>query len=160
LGTAGGDSFGQGISSAGDINDDGFHDMTIGARFNDDGTPGNNEGAVYVIFGGATLPSQINAGNSDLSVLGKGALDQLGFDAIGIGDVNDDDIPDFAVGARLNNDGPGANDAGAIYLIFGSESLSSTFDLATSEANVTILGKAAADNLGRNLGGGRMFTGP
>ena len=49
-GLAAGDSFGKSVSSAGDINNDGFDDLIIGAPFGDGVIP--NTGVGYVIFGG------------------------------------------------------------------------------------------------------------
>ena len=50
-GGAAGDGTGWSVSSAGDVNGDGFDDVIIGAPFGDDG--GNNEGGAYLIFGKA-----------------------------------------------------------------------------------------------------------
>ena len=46
-----GDSAGVSVSSAGDVNGDGFDDLIVGAPFGDDG--GNLAGEAYVLFGGA-----------------------------------------------------------------------------------------------------------
>ncbi|MBK6343347.1 MAG: FG-GAP repeat protein [Flavobacteriales bacterium] len=44
--------FGQSVSTAGDLNGDGFSDVIIGAPFYDSGQA--NEGAAFVYFGSAT----------------------------------------------------------------------------------------------------------
>ena len=45
------DNAGRSVSSAGDVNGDGFADVVVGARGNDAG--GNAAGAAYVVFGAA-----------------------------------------------------------------------------------------------------------
>ena len=50
-GDAAGDEAGTSVSSAGDINGDGFDDLIVGAPFGDDG--GDDAGEAYVIFGSA-----------------------------------------------------------------------------------------------------------
>ena len=62
-------------------------------------------------------------------------------------DFNGDGIHDFIVGAYGNDDG--AAGAGAAYIFFGASSLSGTKDLGSTNADVTILGKADSDQLGR-----------
>jgi len=52
-GTTNGDFSGQGISSAGDINDDGFGDLLIGAPDADPNSQ-SSAGSSYVVFGGPT----------------------------------------------------------------------------------------------------------
>ena len=53
-----GDKAGLSVSSAGDINADGFDDMMVGAPLGDDG--GSNAGEAYVIFGRGTGPTAQN----------------------------------------------------------------------------------------------------
>jgi len=67
--------------------------------------------------------------------------------------VNGDGFDDIIVGADQNNDG-GSDDEGAAYIFFGSASLSGTKSLGRAEsADVTILGKAVNDFLGRSVSG-------
>ncbi|MCP4386463.1 MAG: hypothetical protein GY798_34485, partial [Hyphomicrobiales bacterium] len=48
-GDAGGDRAGWSVSSAGDVNGDGFDDLVVGSRYGDDG--GADAGEAYVVFG-------------------------------------------------------------------------------------------------------------
>jgi len=65
-------------------------------------------------------------------------------------DFNGDGIHDFIVGARRNDDG--GNYAGAAYIFFGASNLSGTKSLGGGQsADVTILGKANADQLGYSV---------
>ena len=50
-GDAAGDQAGWSVSSAGDVNGDGFDDLIVGAPFGDDG--GTDAGEAYVVFGKA-----------------------------------------------------------------------------------------------------------
>jgi len=165
LGKGATDAFGSGdggTSGAGDVNGDGFDDVIVGAQLNNDGGS-NNEGAAYIFFGASNLSGTKDTGNGDedVRILGKGTTDQLGASGAGIGDFNADGIADFIIGAHYNNDGTGANDAGAAYIFFGATDLSGTFDMGggVQSANVTFFGKAAIDNFGRAVGGGRLNPG-
>ena len=53
------------------MNGDGFADLLIGAHRADDG--GNDSGTSYLIYGGATLPDQIDlaiSGSADVTMIG------------------------------------------------------------------------------------------
>ncbi len=153
LGKATGDVLGISLGSAGDINADGFDDVIMGAHANDDG-PGNDAGAAYILYGNPNLASDIamNSGGVDITILGKADTDNFGRDTRCAGDINGDGFDDVIMGAYNNNDGPGANNAGAVYILYGSASLSQTYDLNGGGVNVTILGKAALDSLGLAAG--------
>ncbi len=163
LGKADSDQLGLGVSGAGDVNDDGFDDIIVGARYNDDGAGANKTGAAYIFFGASTLSGTKSLGegqSADVTILGKAALDSFGFGVSGVGDVNNDGLPDFIAGANLNDDGPG-NNAGAAYIFFGASTLSGTKSLGQGQsADVTTLGKADTDRMGFSVGGGRSNPGP
>jgi len=63
LGKAGADYLGFHVSGAGDVNGDGFDDIIVGARGNNDG-PGNTAGAVYIFFGASDLSGTKSLGGS------------------------------------------------------------------------------------------------
>jgi len=163
LGKANNDRLGMGgVSGAGDINDDGFDDVIIGANYNDDGGA-SNEGAAYIFFGSSTLSGTKSLGggqSADVTILGKETSSNLGRGVSGTGDVNADGIPDVIVGAYNNDDCAAGSNCGAAYVFFGSTTLSGTKDTGASDEDVTILGKGAGDNLGNSVGGGRSNPGP
>jgi len=88
-----GDGFGFVAETIGDINDDGAPDYIIGAP----GFPaGASNGKVYVYSG---------ANGSLLHSIEGSRHGSLGFSVAGIGDVNDDDVPDYAVGEPFTSNG-------------------------------------------------------
>ena len=90
LGTAGVTIFGAdaddrsgiSVSSAGDVNGDGFDDLLIGANAADaSGNGKSSAGDSYVIFGGDSLPTTIdlaNLGADGITIFGADAFDYSG----------------------------------------------------------------------------------
>jgi hypothetical protein len=115
-----GDRFGLSVSSAGDVNGDGYSDVIIGAPENDAG--GNNAGRAYIYFGG---PGMDNI--ADIILTGAAAGDQFGFSVSNAGDVNGDGYSDVIVGAHLND--TGGTDAGRAYIYFGGSQMNNVADV-------------------------------
>jgi len=108
-----GDRFSRDHDQAGDINGDGIIDLVVGARSDDDGAI--DAGAVYILFMNTDGTVQ---SNQKISATEGGFTDTLdagdffGYGVAGIGDYDNDNIPDIAVTAigriyiiHLNNDG-------------------------------------------------------
>ncbi len=154
-GAAAGDQSGGSISSAGDVNSDGYDDMIVGARGADNNGPGSS-GSSYVIFGkagGFSNVDLLNFTSSDAAGFrmdGATAGDQSGGSVSSAGDVNSDGYDDVVVGAREagNNGRPRS---GSTYVIFGKAVGFVNIDLATftgaNAAGFRIDG-AALDNAG------------
>jgi hypothetical protein len=99
---------GYSIAGIGDVNDDGIDDVGFGQP-----RGRNGDGAVLVLFGSASLPSQTDIGFSDMQLAGANN-DRAGTAIAGVGDVNADGVDDFLVGA------PEANSkSGAAILVYG-----------------------------------------
>ena len=166
-GDAAGDFTDSSVSSAGDVNGDGFDDLIVGALFGDDG--GFRAGEAYVIFGTASGFGTNVGGRQviDLTSLsaaegfiiqGDAADDQIGSSVSSAGDVNGDGFDDLIVGARFGDDGGG--NAGEAYVIFGTASGFGTnvggrqvIDLTTLSAaeGFIIQGDAADDQIGSSV---------
>lgn len=153
------------LSSAGDVNGDGFSDIVIGASFADG--PGNNRdgaGDSYVIFGKSNwsgTPSvdlgQLN-GTNGFTLFGVDAYDQSGRAVSSAGDVNGDGFGDLLIGGILG-DGSGnlKNASGESYVVFGKSSWAATptLDLGTLDGTngVTFFGADINDLSGTAVSG-------
>ena len=134
-GETAGDVFGYTISSAGDVNGDGYDDIIVGAPNNDAG--GSNAGRAYIYFGGNII-NQV----ADVILTGATATDLFGTSVSGAGDVNGDSFSDVIVGAT-GNDAGGSN-AGRAYIFFGGTDMNNV-------ADVLLTGAAATDNFGYSV---------
>ena len=122
-GFAAGDELGSSVSGAGDVNGDGFADLSIGAPYAD---PNGLEkaGQSYVVFGSNNgFPTSLNVsdldGNNGFTLNGIAAGDELGVSVSAAGDVNGDGIDDLIIGA-FGPDPNGLENAGQNYVVFGS----------------------------------------
>ena len=127
-----GDFSGISVSSAGDVNNDGFDDLIIGAPLSDIG--GFQSGQSYVVFGGSSFGASLSLsalnGNNGFRLDGLDLGDQSGRSVSGAGDVNNDGFDDVIIGAFQGDPG-GLNNAGESYVVFGKGSFGASFDLAT-----------------------------
>lgn len=161
------DHTGFSISSAGDVNDDGFDDLIVGVPFSlESGEPGH----AYVIFGrdaalGPSFPASLDLalldGTDGFVLAGVNAGDHTGVSVAGIGDVNADGIDDLAIGS----DGADTNGlvfAGVTYVVFGAADLGDGGSLDLSSLDGTngfvITGKGAIDASGSAVSGAGDFN--
>ena len=146
-----GDRSGTSVSSAGDVNGDGFDDLIIGAYGADPN--GAESGASYVVFGRpnfspSTALSTLN-GSNGFRLDGVAASDQTGSSVSSAGDVNGDGFDDLIIGApRADLIG---TDSGAGYVIFGFRAQEAVSRVGTNIAN-RINGGIGADTIAA-LGG-------
>ena len=152
------DECGHSVSSAGDVNGDGFDDLLIASYEADAaGNLKSYAGDSYVVFGGAALPPTIDlailgtaGGAAGVTIFGADTYDNSGFSLSGAGDVNGDSFDDLIIGAwKADGAGEGRPEAGESYVIFGRTSLPATIDLASpGSADVTIFGADVSDYSG------------
>ncbi len=143
---------GVSVAAAGDVNNDGFDDVLIGAsRW--DGTLGADYGRAYLVFGGAALPSSIALGSLNAStgviIEGSSFSELVGDRVAGLGDANGDGFPDLLIGAPGIAAG-GVNLSGQAYIVYGGPSLPAVVDLGSLSASdgVIIEGISSGDRWG------------
>ena len=147
-------SDGSNVSSAGDINGDGFDDFIAGAP-----TPYTVGGldASYVVFGKAGgFSAQMSAssldGSNGFRLIGGATYDLLGSSVSGAGDVNGDGFDDVLVGAPGAD--PNGNFSGSIYVVFGKVGgFGATMDLSSLDGNngFRLDGASAGRGSGRSV---------
>jgi hypothetical protein len=120
-------SFGKSVSSAGDVNGDGYSDVIVGAARYDNGQ--TNEGAAYVYHGSASGISSI----ANWIVEGNLTGANFGNSVSTGGDLNGDGYSDIIVGADYFNNGQA--DEGAAFVYHGSSSGLSTSSIWIAEGN-------------------------
>ncbi|MGJ8670372.1 MAG: Ig-like domain-containing protein [Oceanococcus sp.] len=136
------------VDGLGDINGDGDVDFAVAATGEND-----DKGSVYVVYGGAAnlaaldknedgqlAVSDINE-TSGLKIKGRAdsTEDQFGGDVRGIGDVNGDNVPDFAITARVLS-----GFISKAYVIYGGAAKLTALDVADGTTD----GVASIENLG------------
>jgi len=138
-GEAGNDNFGYCVAGAGDVNDDGYDDVIVGA-YGHSGAISYN-GKVYAYHGSSSGLST----TPDWTDEGEGRDDYFGRNLASAGDVNGDGYSDVLVGA-YGKDTDLGNNVGKAYAYLGSGSgLSSSPDWS-------VTGGADGDYFGRSVG--------
>ena len=151
------EAMGFAVASA-DLNGDGIRDIIMGAPFAD-GRIGtgkfNNAGITYVVFGRKTFPDKkvwLEPGKADVE-LHSVVKGEYSGSALATGDFNGDGLDDVLIGAPFSNQP--TNDAGTVYVVCGSKSLSGTRDLG-KDACATAHGLESGDRLVLALAGGDL----
>jgi len=113
------DQSGYAVSAAGDVNGDGIDDLIIGAQFFSP-SGRSKAGRSYVVFGhvgnwNSVVELSALNGTTGFKLDGETENDYSGYSVNTAGDINNDGIGDFVIGAW----GGGSSIAGRNYVIFG-----------------------------------------
>ncbi|NJL84519.1 MAG: hypothetical protein HC890_19190 [Chloroflexaceae bacterium] len=139
------DLSGTSVSLTGDINNDGFADLIIGAS-----DANTTAGETYVVFGGNSFTANLNletlSGNSGFRFSGIGPENFAGTSVSGAGDIDNDGFFDLVIGAPFTDIGSAAS-AGQSYLVFGASNFPANLTLASLNGNngFTLNGLVAGD---------------
>lgn len=158
---------GLSVSTAGDINGDGFDDILVGAPYAD--TMGNgdtNNGRIYVILGNNTgFAAELNVSNisggdgtTGFVINGVSQDDFAGAEVSNAGDVNNDGFDDIIIGVKdVDYFRFGVEDIGSSYVVFGKDDSLSPFtnplELSALDGNngFAILGVDSFDRAGKSV---------
>ncbi len=138
------DTIGAVVSSAGDINGDGFADILL-SSYRVDANGFQNAGQAQVVFGQADgFPAVISISDLDGSngfvINGIEAQDEAGATSSGAGDVNGDGFDDIIIGAPRSS-------GGQVFLIFGSGApFAAEFELSNIDGTNGIVIGVSANN--------------
>ena len=153
---------GAAVAGIGDVNDDGYDDVALGAPTapvvsSSGGATGKEAGRIYVYFGGSTALNTAKKDIGDLTSFfyGENAYDHLGASVHGAGDLDGDGYADFLVGAPDRDLGTAVS-SGAAYIVVGRRTGwpgTTAGYLIDSSPNPTFLGQYADDLTGTGLFG-------
>ena len=134
--------FGRWVQAGADMDGDGIGDMLIAAPYDH-----TSKGAAYIFHG--PPPSSQTTDEADGAWAGTHSNGIAGED-IGLGDINGDGLTDALVGSAY--DDAAANDAGALYVIFGPGTGSDSLE----NADIVVLGSDKAQLMGAGAKGGDL----
>jgi len=130
------DYFGASVAGVGDVNNDGFDDVLVGAPNND--SIGSWSGSAYMYFGGDPMDNFV-----DLLFTPNASGDELGAMVATAGDFNNDTYPDFMIGADYCNHHTSSR--GRVDIHYGGPGLDNVTDLKIEPPGVYSFGKMGAE---------------
>lgn len=146
------DRAGYYAATAGDVNADGYDDFLITAVGDEEGG-GFRAGQTYLILGKPQADWGIwfTLDHANASFLGEAEGDAAGRSAAGVGDVDQDGLADFMIGAPFRDEA--GVDAGKAYLIRGRQAADWGMDYGLALADASFVGEAEGDQMGRRVSG-------
>ena len=145
IGENNGDRAGHGATGVGDVNNDGFDDLIIGAVDNNEG--GYRAGQTYLILGSSSFKwnGQYSLSLANASFIGEASGDKSSVWVSKAGDVNKDSFDDFIIGAF---EGQSIDTNRKVHLIFGRPTEQWEKDIPLSQANITFISEEPSGDVG------------
>jgi hypothetical protein len=152
------DLFGIAVANGGDVNADGYPDLIISAKLNDDG--GADAGTVYIFSG--------QDGSLIRKITGQNVGDEIGSSVSTAGDADNDGYDDVLIGAPLVNRAYvySGNTGDLLYTFSGfgmfGESVASAGDVTGDGFNELIVGSSRAVKTGSSsllVGKAHLYSG-
>jgi len=143
-----GDDFGFAIGGGGDLNNDGYDDMIVGAP----GNSGISPGGAYIVSGReeSSIITPLSANSAGNVVIVGSGSGRFGYSVAMPGSINGDVYDDVVVGALLFPNG--SSSAGSVFVFLGSATLPATI-VAASENDMRIDGESGGDRFGVSVAG-------
>ncbi|UCF07768.1 MAG: FG-GAP repeat protein, partial [Thermoplasmata archaeon] len=113
------DMFGASVSGAGDVNNDGYDDVIVGAPGFD-----KKSGKAYIFLGNKTKSMKLAAISAEVVFWGENLGDCFGFSVSDAGNVNNDEYDDIIIGA------PGADKT---FIFFGGDPMNAWVQTSRSD---------------------------
>ena len=134
------------ISSGGDLNNDGYDDLVVGAYY----YPGDGSGGAFVYFGPPS--GELAVTDHDIFIEAEASGDYFGYSTTIVGDTNGDGNAELSVGSFYND--AGGEYAGATYMFYGPLT-TGTRSAATADARFvgTLWGWAGMTAPGEDFNG-------
>jgi hypothetical protein len=161
--------FGESVAAAGDVNDDGYDDVIVGAPNMNERVGNQNVGYAYIILGRPTSDLfSIRMWDPDrplvfprgvIQLQGQSAYDYFGHSVGTVGDYNGDLYDDVIVGApRLIDSGVGPRPGGAY--VFGGRAIDyfSFITLYSGPDQLWLAGENLNGRFGSSVAGGLNWT--
>ena len=140
------------VSSAGDVNGDGFDDLIVGSLLADTNGRANN-GTATILYGHAGGFADVDIsqplGSVGSRIDGAAGGDYAGRAVAELGDFNGDGYDDVVVGTQYFTSFGPTGTRGSAFVLLGSAAGIPSVDLASPGANVFRIDGAAGDNIGR-----------
>jgi hypothetical protein len=142
-----GDHAGYAVASAGDVDGDGLDDVLVGAYLHgEEDTKEEDRGMVHLLV--SPVEGELSLGDAAASMVGETMFGQAGACLAGAGDLDDDGLADFLIGAP-KEDAADTERLGRAYAVLGVPS--GVVSLASAE--IRILGAMENDRTGSSVAG-------
>jgi hypothetical protein len=147
IGEGANDFAGYSVAIPGDVDGDGAADLVVGAY--GDSPSGSRSGRSYLVYASTISgASTLDLSSADHRYAGEAVSDLSGIRVSGAGDVDNDGLADFLVGAPAND--TGGSNSGTVYLVL-AENIPTTRNIGLSTIDYGFTGEDSGDQAGYGM---------